>query len=142
MPPGAREIYRACPRRFRSDPARADTWFILGSVLFMDAKPDAQGKFVISAECRQALEKYIELAPDGSDRIRLAQTRGSFSDRFSLWMPSPMRKVSSSSPPNAARRSRNISSLPPTVPIGSGSRRHVVHSRIGSLYGCQARCAR
>ena len=56
----------ACRKAAAVDPARADTWFILGSVLFMDAKPDAQGKFVISAECRQALEKYIELAPDGS----------------------------------------------------------------------------
>jgi hypothetical protein len=38
---------------------------VLGSFLFVDAKVDAQGKFVISAECRQALEKYLELAPDG-----------------------------------------------------------------------------
>src|SRR5580698_7361213 len=49
----------ACRKAAAVDPARADTWFILGSVLFMDGKPDAQGKFVISAECRQALEKYI-----------------------------------------------------------------------------------
>ncbi len=56
----------ACRKAAAVDPARADTWFILGSVLFMDAKPDAQGKFVISAECRQALEKYLQLASDGS----------------------------------------------------------------------------
>jgi len=31
----------------------------------VDAKADAQGKFIISSECRQALEKYLELAPDG-----------------------------------------------------------------------------
>jgi tetratricopeptide (TPR) repeat protein len=56
----------ACRKAAAVDPTRADTWFVLGSVLFVDAKPDAQGKFVISAECRQALEKYLELAPDGS----------------------------------------------------------------------------
>jgi tetratricopeptide (TPR) repeat protein len=55
----------ACRKAAAVDPTRADTWFVLGSVLFVDAKPDAQGKFVISAECRQALEKYLELAPDG-----------------------------------------------------------------------------
>ena len=55
----------ACRKAAAADPTRADTWFVLGSVLFVDAKPDAQGKFVISAECRQALQKYLELAPDG-----------------------------------------------------------------------------
>jgi tetratricopeptide (TPR) repeat protein len=55
-----------CRKAAAADPTHADTWFILGSVLFVDAKPDAQGKFVISAECRQALQKYLELAPDGS----------------------------------------------------------------------------
>jgi hypothetical protein len=34
-------------------------------MLFADAKIDAQGKVAISAECRQALDKYLELAPDG-----------------------------------------------------------------------------
>jgi len=55
----------ACRKAAAVEPTRADTWFILGSVLFVDAKPDAQGKFGLSAECRQALEKYLELAPDG-----------------------------------------------------------------------------
>jgi hypothetical protein len=31
----------------------------------MGASSDASGKFVISAETRQALQKYLELAPDG-----------------------------------------------------------------------------
>jgi tetratricopeptide (TPR) repeat protein len=47
------------------DPTHADTWFVLGSSLFMGASSDASGKFVISAETRQALQKYLELAPDG-----------------------------------------------------------------------------
>ena len=59
---GAAETCRKC---LKADLSRADAWFILGSVLFIDAAPDAKGKFVISAETRQALEKYLELAPDG-----------------------------------------------------------------------------
>lgn len=54
-----------CRKSVAADPSRANAWFVLGSDLFVDAKADAQGKFVISAECRQALEKYLELAPDG-----------------------------------------------------------------------------
>ena len=41
-----RRGYRLAARPRQVDPTRADAWFILGSVLFMDAKPDAQGKFV------------------------------------------------------------------------------------------------
>ena len=59
---GAVETCRKC---LKADPSKADAWFILGSMLFINAAPDAQGKFVISAETRQALEKYLELAPDG-----------------------------------------------------------------------------
>lgn len=56
----------ACRKAAAVDPARANTWFVLGSILFAESnKSDAHGKFSISAECRQALEKYLELAPDG-----------------------------------------------------------------------------
>jgi tetratricopeptide (TPR) repeat protein len=55
----------ACRRAVAVDPANANAWFVLGSDLFVDAKADAQGKFVITAECRQALEKYMQLAPGG-----------------------------------------------------------------------------
>lgn len=55
----------ACRKAAEVEPARANTWFVLGSLLFVDAKADAQQKFVISPECRHALEKYLELAPDG-----------------------------------------------------------------------------
>ncbi len=55
----------ACRKSLQADPSRANAWFVLASDLFVDAKVDVQGKFVISAECRQALEKYLELAPDG-----------------------------------------------------------------------------
>jgi tetratricopeptide (TPR) repeat protein len=55
----------ACRKAADVEPTRANTWFVLGSLLFVDAKADAQGKFILSSECRHALEKYLELAPDG-----------------------------------------------------------------------------
>lgn len=55
----------ACRKAIQADPTRADAWFVLGSLLYVDAKLDAQGKFVITDECRQALSKYLELAPSG-----------------------------------------------------------------------------
>lgn len=55
----------ACRKAVQVEPTRANAWFVLGSMLFADAKIDAQGKVAISAECRQALDKYLELAPDG-----------------------------------------------------------------------------
>jgi tetratricopeptide (TPR) repeat protein len=55
----------ACRKCVQADPTLTNAWFVLGSVLFADAKADASGKLVISAETRQALEKDLELAPDG-----------------------------------------------------------------------------
>ncbi len=55
----------ACRKSLQAEPGRADAWFILGSLLYVDAHADGQGKFIISAEARQALEKYLELAPSG-----------------------------------------------------------------------------
>lgn len=55
----------ACRRAAAVNPANPNAWFVLGSLLFANAKLDAQGKFTVTAECRQALQKYIELAPDG-----------------------------------------------------------------------------
>jgi tetratricopeptide (TPR) repeat protein len=55
----------ACRKCVQYDPTNANAWFVLGSSLFAGASTDASGKFVISAETRQALEKYLELAPDG-----------------------------------------------------------------------------
>lgn len=55
----------ACRKCVQADPTRANAWFVLGSDLFADAKIDAHGKVLVTAETRQALEKYLELAPDG-----------------------------------------------------------------------------
>ena len=55
----------ACRKCVQADPARENAWFVLGSDLFADAPFDASGKIVVSDEARQALEKYLELAPNG-----------------------------------------------------------------------------
>lgn len=55
----------ACRKCVQADPTRADGWFVLGSSLFADAKIDSAGKVLMTAETRQALQKYLDLAPDG-----------------------------------------------------------------------------
>lgn len=55
----------ACRKSVQANPAGADAWFVLGSVLYADAKLDDHGKMTITTECRQALDKYRELAPNG-----------------------------------------------------------------------------
>ena len=54
----------ACRKCVQADPSRANAWFVLGSDLFADA-PINNGKVAATAETREALEKYLALAPDG-----------------------------------------------------------------------------
>jgi len=63
----------ACRKSLQADPTNANAWFVLGSSLFSGASTDASGKFVISAETRQALEKYLELAPNGPHAVDVKQ---------------------------------------------------------------------
>jgi tetratricopeptide (TPR) repeat protein len=55
----------ACRKSVQADPTRADSWFVLGSSLFAGAKIDSAGKVTMTVEGRQALQKYLDLAPDG-----------------------------------------------------------------------------
>ncbi|MGH9561374.1 MAG: hypothetical protein ACRD3S_07960 [Terracidiphilus sp.] len=56
----------ACRKAAQAEPARADAWFLLGSILYANStKTDSSGKFIVDAECLQALKKYLELAPSG-----------------------------------------------------------------------------
>ena len=55
----------ACRKCLQADPSMANAWFVLASVLFADAPVSAQGKVTASSETREALEKYLALAPDG-----------------------------------------------------------------------------
>jgi len=59
----------ACRKAAQADPTRADTWFVLGTLLFGEANLDANHNFAISDECRAALKKYLELAPDGPHAV-------------------------------------------------------------------------
>ncbi len=55
----------ACRKCVQADPTRANAWFVLGSDLFADLPVTAHGKVQASPETREALEKYLALAPDG-----------------------------------------------------------------------------
>ena len=55
----------ACRKSVEVDPTRANAWFILGSMLFADAQINGKGGVSITDETRRALDKYLELAPDG-----------------------------------------------------------------------------
>ncbi len=55
----------ACRKCVQADPARANAWFVLGSDIFADLPVVAHGKVAASPETREALEKYLALAPDG-----------------------------------------------------------------------------
>ncbi len=59
------ESAAACRKCVQADPTRANAWFVLGSDLFADAPVTAHGKVTATPETREALEKYLALAPDG-----------------------------------------------------------------------------
>ena len=59
------ESAAACRKCVQADPSRANAWFILGSDLFADAPISAKGQVIATSETREALEKYLALAPDG-----------------------------------------------------------------------------
>jgi tetratricopeptide (TPR) repeat protein len=54
----------ACRKCVQADPSMANAWFVLGSDLFADAPID-KGKVIASPETREAIERYLTLAPDG-----------------------------------------------------------------------------
>jgi tetratricopeptide (TPR) repeat protein len=56
----------ACRKCVQADPSKANAWFVLGSDIFADLPINAQGKVIASSETREALEKYLALAPDGA----------------------------------------------------------------------------
>ncbi|HEY4678474.1 MAG TPA: tetratricopeptide repeat protein [Candidatus Angelobacter sp.] len=55
----------ACDKAIAADPNRADAYFIKGSLLVGDSKLDKEGKMQAPAGTSEALNKYLELAPDG-----------------------------------------------------------------------------
>jgi len=54
-----------CRQAVQSDPTNVNAWFVFGTVLFTTSPTDDKMNFLITDETRQALNKYLELAPDG-----------------------------------------------------------------------------
>ncbi len=55
-----------CDKAIAADPTRADAYFIKGSLLMVDSKTDAQGRVTAPPGTVEALNKYLELAPNGA----------------------------------------------------------------------------
>jgi tetratricopeptide (TPR) repeat protein len=55
----------ACDKAIAADPTRADSYFIKGSSLYGLGTLDKQGKYTVPPATIEALNKYLELAPDG-----------------------------------------------------------------------------
>lgn len=55
----------ACDKAIAADPNKADAYFIKGSALYGDGKLDANSKYVVPLGTTEALNKYLQLAPDG-----------------------------------------------------------------------------
>jgi tetratricopeptide (TPR) repeat protein len=55
----------ACDKAIAADPNRADAYFIKGSLMMGESKQDKDGKLQAPPGTAEALNKYLELAPDG-----------------------------------------------------------------------------
>jgi tetratricopeptide (TPR) repeat protein len=56
----------ACDKAIAADPKKADAYFIKGSVLMGEGKPDKNNKIVVPPGTVEALRQYLALAPDGA----------------------------------------------------------------------------
>jgi tetratricopeptide (TPR) repeat protein len=54
----------ACDKAIQADPRKADAYFIKASMLFGEAT-STNGKYNVPPGTREALDKYLELAPNG-----------------------------------------------------------------------------
>lgn len=55
----------SCDKAIKADPNKADAYFIKGSAMFGNGKLDSNNKYVVPPGTAEALNKYLELAPDG-----------------------------------------------------------------------------
>ena len=60
-----RKTIPSCRKSLAADSTRPDAWFLLGMMLFAASPTDEKMNYLISDETRQALNKYLELAPNG-----------------------------------------------------------------------------
>jgi tetratricopeptide (TPR) repeat protein len=54
-----------CRKAIAADPTKANAWFLLATALVFTSPKGEKDLFLFSDETRQALNKYLELAPDG-----------------------------------------------------------------------------
>jgi tetratricopeptide (TPR) repeat protein len=55
----------ACDKAIAADPNKAEAYFIKGSAMFGKGKMDANNKWTVPPGTTDALNKYLQLAPDG-----------------------------------------------------------------------------
>ena len=55
----------ACDKAIAADPTRADAYFIKGSLMMAESKQGKEGKLEAPPGTAEALNKYLELSPDG-----------------------------------------------------------------------------
>lgn len=60
------EAIVACDQAIAHDSNKADAYFIKGSALFGNGTVGKDGKYVVPPGAVEALDKYLELAPDGT----------------------------------------------------------------------------
>jgi tetratricopeptide (TPR) repeat protein len=56
----------ACDKAIAADPTKADAYFIKGSLLIASSKQDKDGKIEAPPGTAEALNKYLQLAPEGA----------------------------------------------------------------------------
>ena len=59
------EAIVACDKAIALDPGKADAYFVKGSALFGNGKVGSDGKYEVPPGTVEALDKYLELAPNG-----------------------------------------------------------------------------
>jgi tetratricopeptide (TPR) repeat protein len=63
----------ACDKATAVDPGKAETYFLKGSLLVHMNQPGEKGNVTVPAGAAEALEKYLELAPDGEHAKEVRQ---------------------------------------------------------------------
>lgn len=63
----------ACDKAITADPNKADAYFIKGSLLLASSKTDTSGKIEAPPGTAEALNKYLELAPNGAHAADVKQ---------------------------------------------------------------------
>ena len=60
------EAIAACDQAIALDPGKADAYFVKGSALYGNGKIGSGGKYEVPPGTVEALNKYLELAPNGA----------------------------------------------------------------------------